>query len=218
MDVTHFEYQFSLPTPIFYGILIAAALAIAAIALHLIRQGKPETEDTLAAQFGLGGPRLPIFVIAALMWIALALILLLGLFGLIFQTLTATSTDNYLFYVLRIAGLTTVLGAVIALPVTLMRLAITERQTQAQEQGLITDRTNAAVGQLGDDDPAVRVGAILQLERILRDSDEDRELVLMTLNAYIMHNQQLSRAAYKPVGIDVQAAIDVMLRQKKGAA
>ncbi|MEO0634001.1 MAG: hypothetical protein AAFY52_07730 [Pseudomonadota bacterium] len=157
-------------------------------------------------------------MVAALLWIALALILLLGLFGLIFQTLTATSTDNYLFYVLRIAGLTTVLGAVIALPVTLMRLAITERQTRAQEQGLITDRTNKAVEQLGHTDPAVRLGAILQLERILRDSADDRELVLTTLNAYISYHQQLSRAAYKPVGIDVQAAIDVMFRQKKGAA
>ncbi|MEO0634002.1 MAG: hypothetical protein AAFY52_07735 [Pseudomonadota bacterium] len=47
--MTHFEYQFSLPTPVFYGILIAAGLAIAAIARHLIRQGKPDTEETLAA-------------------------------------------------------------------------------------------------------------------------------------------------------------------------
>ncbi|MEL7164930.1 MAG: pentapeptide repeat-containing protein, partial [Pseudomonadota bacterium] len=195
--------------------LIAAALAIAAIALHLIRQGKPDTEDSLAAQFGLGGPRLPIFVIAALLWIALALILLLGLFGLIFQTLTATSTENYLFYVLRIAGLTTVLGAVIALPFTIIRLQLTQQQTRNQQESLFNDKINEATKglyarrqvTLGEgteakdhwqDNIIQRNAAIDRLEGLAQEKPEETSRIARLLASYLVELSAQVRAVPDP--------------------
>lgn len=121
---------------------------------------------------------------------------------------------EFTFNVLRLAGLTTVLGAVIALPFTIYRLRLTREQTDTATQGLITDRINAAVEQLGHDSAAVRTGAILQLERIIRDSPRDKRLVQDMLNAYIQEKQQLSArpGAITNTPIDVQAALDVMLR------
>lgn len=140
---------------------------------------------------------------------------MLGLFGLIIAALAASNlADDYLFYILRIGGLTAVLGAVVAFPFTLIRLKYNERQTQSQEEGLITDRTHKAIEQLGHESPAVRLGAILQLERILRDSRQDRELVLNVLNAHIKHHQDDLKTEVDEIPIDVQAALDVLFRNK----
>ncbi|WP_439570086.1 pentapeptide repeat-containing protein, partial [Roseovarius mucosus] len=61
------------------------------------------------------------------------------------------STDiwDWRFTLAQLAALTTVLGAVIALPITINRLILTRRQTDTVEQGHITDRINKAVEGLG---------------------------------------------------------------------
>ena len=58
---------------------------------------------------------------------------------------------NWRFTLAQLAALTTVLGAVIALPVTINRLILSRRQTKTAEEGLITDRINKAVEMLGAD-------------------------------------------------------------------
>ena len=78
-----------------------------------------------------------------------------------------------------------VLAATATLIFTLLRTWINERTTRATEEGLITDRVNAAVASLGADKTVkgiedgkeytrpnleVRVGAILALERIAKRS------------------------------------------------
>ncbi|WP_299376256.1 pentapeptide repeat-containing protein [uncultured Tateyamaria sp.] len=88
----------------------------------------------------LGMERLPHALILSILalYIALAGILILGLFGLIVDTLRAVGGSNdYLFYVLRIGGLTAVLGAVIALPLTVIRLRLTQ-------ESLFNDKINEA--------------------------------------------------------------------------
>ncbi|MEL7091860.1 MAG: pentapeptide repeat-containing protein, partial [Pseudomonadota bacterium] len=200
---TQFTFAFTLPTPVFYGLLAAAGLAIIAIAIHLIRREKPEPQNTLAAQFGLGGPRLPVFVIAAIIWTALALVLLSGLFGLIFQTLTAGPNDTYLFYVLRIAGLTTVLGAVIALPFTIIRLQLNQKQTQTAQESLFNDKINEATKGLyarrqvtkwhrkdgytdhWQDDIVQRNAAIDRLEGLANEEPEEVPRIARLLSVYV---------------------------------
>jgi uncharacterized protein YjbI with pentapeptide repeats len=59
---------------------------------------------------------------------------------------------------LTITALTAALSATVALPFTLLRSNFTRRQTVATEQGLITDRINAAVASLGTERAVQRIG------------------------------------------------------------
>lgn len=72
------------------------------------------------------------------------------------------------------------------------RTAALDRQAQVAhdhrllaEQGQITERFTKAVEHLGHPSIAVRLGAIYALERIARDSDDDKPSVLDTLAAFV---------------------------------
>jgi len=98
------------------------------------------------------------------------------------------------------------LGALIAatsLVFTLIRVWINECTTRATEEGLITDRINAAVASLGADKTVkgfedgkeytrpnieVRVGAILALERIVKRSPDVHCQIMEILCSYIREN------------------------------
>ena len=96
-----------------------------------------------------------------------------------------------------------VLVAAATLIFTLLRMWINERTTRATEEGLITDRINAAVASLGADKTVkgfesekeytcpnieVRVGAILALERIAKRSPDVHIQIMEILCAYIREN------------------------------
>ncbi len=95
------------------------------------------------------------------------------------------------------------LVAVATLVFTLIRMWINERTTTATEEGLITDRINAAVASLGAEKTVkdfetekeytrpnieVRVGAILALERIARMNDSVHVQIMEILCTYIRAN------------------------------
>ncbi|MCX5357356.1 pentapeptide repeat-containing protein [Streptomyces sp. NBC_00124] len=52
-------------------------------------------------------------------------------------------------------------------------------------EGQVTERFTAAVTQLGDPSPDVRLGGIYALERIMRDSPKDQRSIVGVLSAYI---------------------------------
>ena len=108
-----------------------------------------------------------------------------------------------------IAVLLGVLAAAATLPFTIIWVWINERNTQATEKGLITDRINTAVTGLGTEKTVkdrasngtvreyttpnleVRIGTIYALERIAEDSDRDHRHILAVLCAYIRTNAAL---------------------------
>ena len=112
--------------------------------------------------------------LASLTWFVVFATLLTGLFTaivlLVFRPVPTPETVwSWRFSLAQIAGLTAVLGAIIALPFTIMRLLLNRKQTETAEQGMITDRINKAVAGLGEGDgvdvfvphhvdPVVRVG------------------------------------------------------------
>jgi len=61
-------------------------------------------------------------------------------------------------HILAYIGLITALGALVAAPLPILRAWFTARQTDAQEQGLITDRINTAVAALGAEKEVNRLG------------------------------------------------------------
>jgi hypothetical protein len=79
---------------------------------------------------------------------------------------------------------TTVLQA-LAGGVLLLGAALTWRQLGVTREGQITDRYTKAVDQLGSDHLDVRVGGIYALERIARDSPNDRATIEEVLTAYV---------------------------------
>ena len=124
------------------------------------------------------------------------------------------------------------LGGLIAAPLALIRTFNTERQTEATEQGLITDRINKAVEALGAEKTVrengkeitrpnieMRIGAIFALERIAQDSPRDHIHIMEILCAYIRENAPASMAQEWPVEgekpkprIDIQTALTVIGR------
>ncbi|WP_299144847.1 pentapeptide repeat-containing protein [uncultured Tateyamaria sp.] len=135
-----------LPEPLFWGLLALAGATVAGIAVHLIWSNFVSPKGkSIASQFGLPNLHNVAFVIAVLLWSALTLLLTSSLFGLILATLELSGNNrDDLFYVLRIGGLTAVLGAVIALPFTVIRLRLTQDQTDTARDSLFNDKINEA--------------------------------------------------------------------------
>jgi uncharacterized protein YjbI with pentapeptide repeats len=113
---------------------------------------------------------------------------------------------------------------------TLSRRAVelTRRTVAITEQGQVTDRYTKAIEQLGSEKLDVRIGSIYALDRIARDSAEDRLAVMEVLTAFIREH---SREPWQPLKThadprepgadrpektlrpDVQAAISVVGRR-----
>ncbi|WP_417733355.1 pentapeptide repeat-containing protein [Roseovarius sp.] len=168
----------------------------------------PETHiKAVAASLGMKGVPTLIFVVIGLTWLIVATTLLFGLYKLTWDVIwhAVPQGDDevwpWRFSLAQIAALTTVLGAVIALPLTINRLLLSRRQTETVEQGHITDRINKAVEGLGaektvkrDGDERtepnleVRIGAIYALERLSQDSERDHIQIMEILCAYIRQN------------------------------
>ena len=137
-----------------------------------------------------------------------------------------------------VAVLLGVLVAASTIPFGLIKVWMSERSTNAAEQGLITDRITKAVAGLGADKTVkvtgsdgtstegtepnlvVRIGSIYALERIAQDSDRDHIQVMEILCAYIRTNALWDTTAQKakdapderPRG-DIQTALSVIGRR-----
>ena len=127
-------------------------------------------------------------------------------------------------------GSALLLGALVAaatLIFTLIRVWINERTTTAEEEGLITDRINAAVASLGaektikEDDKEqtvpnieVRIGAILALERMAKKNAVVYIQIMEILTAYIRENAPRTEEEHnrKPRQ-DIQLAFTVIGRR-----
>src|SRR4051794_3357725 len=79
---------------------------------------------------------------------------------------------------------TTLLQA-LAGAILLSGLYFTARTLQLNREGQITERFTRAIDQLGSEKDEVRLGGIYALERIAKDSDNDRETIFDVLAAFI---------------------------------
>ena len=127
-------------------------------------------------------------------------------------------------------GSALLLGALVAaatLIFTLIRVWINERTTTAEEEGLITDRINAAVASLGaektvkEDDKErtvpnieVRIGAILALERMAKKNADVHIQIMEILTAYIGENALVTEEEHdRKSRHDIQLAFTVIGRR-----
>ncbi|MFI1067889.1 pentapeptide repeat-containing protein [Streptomyces spororaveus] len=104
------------------------------------------------------------------------------------------------------------LAAVAALLFTWLQVSQTGKELRIAEQGQITNRFNAAIGNLGSGSVDVRLGGIYALERIMNDSPRDQGTVVSVLSAYVRRHAPLSTAAAPAA--DIGAAMNVLVRRR----
>ncbi|MFP4569600.1 pentapeptide repeat-containing protein [Rhodosalinus sp.] len=178
----------------------------------------PEGARLRRLQRALGLPAANPLVMAAvgLLWLALALLLAGGLFTLIWVTLTqgviapdaGADLWEFRFRLAQMLALTTVLGAVVALPITLTRLRLSREQAETAKEALFNQKVTEAAADLyaqrqvtlrpitggpvngWEDDIVRRNAAIDRLEGLVRERPGEAERVARLLSTYV---RELSR-------------------------
>lgn len=194
----------------YWTIALVLLIAVVIFAIFNVQAGKPTSNlSNIQKRFGLitWSRRAAHFIIG--LW-GCALALLMGAFFLtafqLLQEILATANQDVIRQLaIALPAVAAASAGLIALPITLNRLQLTNRQTQAEEEGLITDRINAAVLGLGAEKTVkvteegqviertepnieVRIGAILALERIAQKNLDEHVLVMEILCAFIRQN------------------------------
>jgi uncharacterized protein YjbI with pentapeptide repeats len=96
-------------------------------------------------------------------------------------------------------------------------LWFTSRTYVLSREGHVTDRYTKAVGQLGDETPAVRIGGVYALERIGNDSPKDRTTIIYVLGAFIRERSKILRERQDEPSEDVKAGLRVVGRLLVGS-
>lgn len=214
---------------VFRGLVaLFAFAAMVMVVFGMLLPSRGETPDWLRdtqERLGMAGLNSGLFLLFAILWFVLFFILFAGLVWLLWTTFfldypkEKVAQWDFGFHIAQVAAFAAVFGAVVALPVTLYRLTLATRDTHANEMRLVTERLSAAVEQLGHADTAVRMGAIHLLERIMIQSPPDREMILNTLNSYLVHHATLTDEDNSEKGgsirVDTDAALNVILRWRQ---
>ena len=121
-----------------------------------------------------------------------------------------------------------IIGGIVGAPFVVWRILVNQKLADIAEQGLITDRLNKAVEQLGAEKTilkkggaemtipnlTVRLGAIFTLERISQDSLRDHIMVMEILSAYIRYaSEKKTLKLDLNDHSDVQAALSIIGRR-----
>ncbi|MET8747837.1 pentapeptide repeat-containing protein [Streptomyces sp. NPDC004728] len=106
------------------------------------------------------------------------------------------------------------LSTLVVLVFTWLSLQQVEDEHALTREGQVTDRYNAAVGNIGDDSPDVRLGGIYALQRIMDDSPRDQPSIVNVLSTYIRNHakkpKQDTAASNTRLASDVQAALTTL--------
>ena len=105
------------------------------------------------------------------------------------------------------------LVALIALVFAYLSIRATNDQLQIAEQGLITDRYNAAITNLGSASTDVQLGGIYACpQRLMQDSPRDQPTIVAVLCAFVRDHAPETAAGGNPNGppTDIQAALTVV--------
>ncbi|WP_245665539.1 pentapeptide repeat-containing protein [Actinoplanes subtropicus] len=122
----------------------------------------------------------------------------------------ASSVNAIRGQILQALGAIAVLsGAVLAWRQLQHSAAATREQLMVQREGQLTDRYTKAVEQLAHTDTTVRIGGIYALDRIARESADDRPNIVNVLAAYLRFTSPW------PPSDGQTAAVDLPLRVRR---
>lgn len=176
-------------------------------------KGDPEKTPPLVAmqkQMGLERLNGGVFFIAIVMWGVIFGSLLFGLFAVIWQLVLSSQPNpeiskevwDWRFSLAKLAALTATLGAVVALPFTLVRLGLNRKQTETATEALFNDKIDNAVSDLHaqrqvtkwldgiaqngwEDDVTRRNGAIDRLLGLAMEEREAAPRIARMLSVYV---------------------------------
>ncbi|UWP91296.1 pentapeptide repeat-containing protein [Aliiroseovarius crassostreae] len=194
--------------PAVWGLLLIGSLGYL---YHASRDKRAKLQKHLGSE--LFPPWL--FLLLVLFWATIALLLFTGLLSVIWQVIAAmlpAAPDTaegkavqweYRLLLTKLAALTTVLGATVALPFTIIRLRLTNEQTRHAENVLFNTKLNEAVESLHaryqvtkrtrkdgyvdiwKDDIIKRNGAIDRLEALAIERPSEAPRIARTLCMYL---------------------------------
>src|SRR6056297_82409 len=169
-------YLWVVTHPMLWILLGLTALFFVVQWLVSLEMDSPTTPDKRIREFaddlGMGRLHPVLFLILALTWGIVAVTLFVGLYMLLWDIIFHEPPEGkeevctWRFALAQLAALTTVLGAVIALPITINRLILTRLQTDTAKEGQITDRINKAVEGLGAIKETNRIGRSVEILEI----------------------------------------------------
>lgn len=202
-----------------WGIAVLLIFLIVPIGISLLpNHGDPETPPVLTKlkqQMGLGALNGGVFFIGVVTWCVIFGSLFLGLAVVIWQVIFAAHPDptvskevwDWRFALVKFTALTATLGAVVALPFTMVRLGFSRRQTETAVEALLNDKIDAAVADLHaqrqvtewsdgvanngwQDDVTRRNGAIDRLQGLAEEDPKSAPRIARMLSVYV---RELSR-------------------------
>ncbi len=207
--------------------------------LTLVCFACPKPLEKLRQQLGLKNLPIPLLLLFVVFWGALFLVLFLGLVWLLFTTFTleypASETSvnlarqkfdlsaltsivkswDFGFHIGQVAAFTAVLGAVVALPITLFRMQLTKEQNQIAKEVLNNTKITEAAADLHatrqvskkiddkwetlwEDDVVRRNAAIDRLEGLVRLYAEEARHVSPMLSVYVRELSKMHPAEPTP--------------------
>lgn len=189
---------------VFAGLLIGFYLILWATSLKV--PSGSTLLSSLRKRLGLESINPGLFLIGVMMWAAVFLLLFAGLMTQIadiIQIALPTDTSgqsDWRFAVAKLTAMTAVLGAVVAFPVTLLRLDLSRAQTETAIESLFNDKINAASDDLHamrqrwdqtqeqniwEADIARRNAAIDRLEGLTSEKPDEAPRVVRMLGVYV---------------------------------
>ncbi|MBM1558331.1 pentapeptide repeat-containing protein [Sulfitobacter mediterraneus] len=239
--------QITIPLPeslvLAIGVLLAFGLASALVVFAMMPAKAKPKEAIASFQSQMGLDRLPtaVFFLMVTSWGAIFLVLLVGILITIFHTIwweaprmlpDDSAADrvaiwDWRFSIAKLTALTAVLGAVVALPFTVIRLKLSREQTETAKSALVNDKMNAAVADLyaqrqitkwnsdtnchediWEDDITRRNGAIDRLRGLTKEQPELLERVDRLLTVYLQELTREYPPESPPIGATEEQLID----------
>ncbi|MBO9400884.1 pentapeptide repeat-containing protein [Shimia sp. R9_3] len=193
----------------FLAAFVSSMIAAVVIFLALPRTDSGKETTFARLQEALGAKRWPAkwFVVVAMFWAVLALCLFGGLIAtigmIVHQLFFAEDFTANRFPLIQLAALTATLGAAVALPFTVLRLKLTQEQTETAKAALFNDKITEAAADLHaqrqvskkvgarkwetlwEDDIVRRNAAIDRLEGLVREQPKEAARVSRLLSVYV---------------------------------
>ena len=199
---------------VFWGIVYVSLFFIACLVTGaLLSPPKNHHRSPLTrlkGNLGLRKVNSGLFLIALMMWCVVAFLLVTGLiwtvWGIIWQSPPTKEVEpwDWPFALVKLTALTATLGAVVAFPITMQRLRLTQLQTSTASEALFNDKIKAAANDLHaqrqvtvnvedatkradiwQDDIVKRNAAIDQLEILVQERPDTAPRIARMLSTYV---------------------------------
>ena len=154
--------QLRLEPHLLWPLLALGGFAFVLLPLLLMADKTQEFTFGLREKLGLSTLWQPLFMLTFLLWLLVFAALVFGLLLQLWELIWFLAPESTIkqtearFALVRLTAMTATLGAVVALPFTLVKVNLTREANETAVQGLVTDRINKAVEGFGGDEVGER--------------------------------------------------------------